>query len=224
MYEEYITVGGNPITKRKERTLYGIEINKWRTFIDKKFDRYITIYEKHQDAKLFLNLNKAALFFPFYWMLYRKMFKVAIIFIVLCLVLQTAILGITSNYQYHKFLEIKETYSEHFDENGRLDINTFDISNLDDIKLYEKINSEISVCLIKIIIVAIITNVIPPIIIGFMGDWLYQKHIIKHINKSAGGTSKFSVFIGWLAYDLLGPLVVTLSGILVYLITNGLFK
>lgn len=59
--------------------LEGIGKLQWKQFIDFKSERYFKRFAKNKGKKFFISLNFAAFFFGIRWMMYRKMYKYAII-------------------------------------------------------------------------------------------------------------------------------------------------
>lgn len=193
MYEEFTTVGGESTTKRNEQLLHNINICKWRNFIDKKFDRYIIAFEKNQNKKIFAHFNIGAFFFPHLWLLYRKMFKIAIIFMVLSFVIISSVCIFTSHRVDKEIDELKVTYNEHFYEDGTLNYNSFSYNEK---RLYYEITATMEMRNFKVFLSSLPITLISSLAVGFFGDCMYRKHILKHISKSNGSTSKTAVILG----------------------------
>ena len=68
--------------EKEEDTINGVPISDISLFVDKNSSRYVDIFAKNKGKKIFLNMNWAAMFFNVYWMFYRKMYKYAIIFLI----------------------------------------------------------------------------------------------------------------------------------------------
>ena len=64
----------------EEELLDGVPLADWHVFIDKNASRYMELFQKHKDKKVFFHMNWAAMFFNVYWMFYRKMYKYALFF------------------------------------------------------------------------------------------------------------------------------------------------
>ena len=64
---------------KEEKMLEGIEIERWKQFINKNPDNYIKVFKKNEGKRFFVDFNIAAYFFSVAWMLYRKMYLEALI-------------------------------------------------------------------------------------------------------------------------------------------------
>lgn len=57
----------------------GIPLEYWESFIDNNVDKYLKTFEKYPDKKWFRSFHFPACFFPFDWMVYRKMYWQAVV-------------------------------------------------------------------------------------------------------------------------------------------------
>jgi len=63
-------------------------------YVGKKFNTYYKrIWENNYDKKLFLSFNLPALFVPFFWLLYRKMYLEWLIFVSISIIINSLSLG-----------------------------------------------------------------------------------------------------------------------------------
>ena len=68
---------------KKDDMLEGIEIEKWKKFIDDKSVDYIEIFRKNENKKFFASFNIWAFLFGSSWVFYRKMYLEGIITVLL---------------------------------------------------------------------------------------------------------------------------------------------
>lgn len=59
--------------------LEGIDYALWNDFIEKNADRYISVFKKSNGKRWFSSFNWCAFLFSIEWLLYRKMYKIAIL-------------------------------------------------------------------------------------------------------------------------------------------------
>lgn len=197
----------------------------WQMFIGKNADRYIEIYKKNHQKKIFPHMNWSAFFFGLSWVLYRRMTKAAIVgFLITSLLL----LSLFSVFLLPYRAEIKdlrediEPYQEYIDS-GRETI-LFDAQGVpyspeivmrggDASRKLAEIESKAQLKCYLIIIPFTCA------FWGFFGDAIYKMHIKEKIRSNNGGTSVAELLGGRILFSviellLLNPLTSLITEIL----------
>lgn len=187
--------------------LEGIGKLQWKQFIDFKSERYFKRFAKNKGKKFFISLNFAAFFFGIRWMMYRKMYKYAIILtLIATLTNATATVALTFSHRE----EIKELNRVIVAAEGDIEIGygsggtyiemtdqQFEASN----KL-AKLSAEIenkSTLLNSVFMFGLL----------LFGDSLYKMHVKKNVNSpSMGGTNIWMGLFGGTLLSLPITLVV----------------
>ena len=182
--------------------LHGIEKIKWLSFLEVGYSRYMNVYEKYENKKFFLHINWAAFFFGIGWMIYRKMYKLAAIFMIVFMLLSFAVMACVAEYYADDIVEnyiAIETYQE-YKYNGGEDslyeasVGIYDAPELAAAKEAEKSNFKIYVITYtSYVITALFLEFV---VLGLFGDFIYRAHVIKNIQKKNGGVLSFWKFIG----------------------------
>ena len=185
-----------------DETLHGHAKADVISFIDNNNGRYYEIFKRNEDRRFFLNMNWAAFFLSVYWLFYRKMYMIGLIFIVV-----SGILGSLTAYAAisafkSEILAIREGYE--------LQTMSCDDIPTDDFVDYSEMmqgTRELDMQMRRLQAKIFFWGVLPMIILGLLfggvADCLYRNHIIRKIgDPGAGGVSKGAVF-GALALMLL---------------------
>lgn len=206
-------------------TLSQSEWVDWQMFIGKNADRYIEVYKKNYNQRIFPHINWSAFCFGLNWVLYRRMTKVAIVgFLITSLV----VLSLFSVFLLPHRAEIKalkediEPYEEYIQSGGEsilydaqgtpyspeIVMQGGDASRkLADIET----KAQIKCYLIVIPLTCVFW--------GLFGDAIYKIHIKEKIRSNNGGTSVAELLGGRILFSiiellLLSPLTSLITEIL----------
>lgn len=192
--------------------LDGMGQSEWEEFIGKNANRYIEVYKKNNGKKIFLHINWSAFFFSLNWVLYRKMYKVAIIgFVITSLI---SILLSTIFFLPH-IDEIKSLnnaiapFHEYLENGGKTILTDSDgVPYSPEIvqkgaqaekKLY-KIENDVKLKTYLLIPISCVFW-------GLFSDAIYKKHIRKNIKNKNGGTSISALIVGRILLVVINLLV-----------------
>ncbi len=186
--------------------LEGRRVSDWHMFIDKNSSRYVDIFSQNEGKKLFWHMNWAALFFGLYWLLYRKMYKFAAIFLAVATLISILIVTVTSvafKSQFYEAYKIIEPYSQYMDtqENGlyvAYSDGTMDINEVFEAK--SRYDKEINSLIYKFAFWVLAPVIVFRVIFGLLADCIYKAHIIKRIDYNEDGVSVLSVIVGGVLY------------------------
>lgn len=204
--------------EKEESRLYGIKVTELHDFIDKNSSRYVDIFLKNEGKKIFLNMNWAAMFFNFYWMFYRKMYKYAFIFLLITLVFYSTLTAVAAGAfspAIRKANEITEPYKEYVYVSGTeayrtvfsVSDGTVDIEEID--AAISEFNRQIDIISIKLYLSMIIPAVIFAVLFGMLADCIYRRHVLKNIGYKEGGTSFWSAVGGVVVYSIYQNIIAT---------------
>jgi len=203
-------------SSQDDAILEGHGLSEWETFIGKKSSRYMAIYKKNEGKTVFLSMNLAALFFGINWMLYRGMYKYAIICRLLALVVLVAtILCVTLPYvdDIHAVQEQLVPYQEYIDNGGERIIYTQDgESYFPDIVVEgDRLSRQLSNIHFTIMWQSMgIYMLVVMLLMAVFGDALYKMHVKKHITEPhKGGGSVASLVCGALLVNLLDSVLIS---------------
>lgn len=169
-------------------------------FIEKNSARYISVFKKNNGKKFFLSFNWAAFFFCVSWLLYRKMYKYAIIaFLIsgLLTVLLSAVFYIPYLDEVSQLNESIVAVDSYLENGGKTILTNIDGSTYSPDVVTKGFEAKRRVSEIETSVASKTLIIIPIycILFGLFGDALYKRYIFKNIKSKDGGASIIS-FIG----------------------------
>ncbi|MBR4016270.1 MAG: DUF2628 domain-containing protein [Oscillospiraceae bacterium] len=191
--------------------MHSSEWEQWEEFIDKNADRYIEIYKENHDKKFFAHINWSAFFFGLNWVLYRRMFKVAVIAFIVVSLLSTflsAVFLLPYRDEMKSLMEDIEPYRAYIEHGGKTLLT--DAQGVPyspkivqrgasaERKLYEIALKAQLKCLLLIPLFCVFW--------GFFGDAIYKMHIKEKIRSKKGGTSIPELLGGRIILNVIGSL------------------
>lgn len=184
----------------------GIGQSEWESFIGKKADRYIDVYKKNEGKKIFLHINWAAFFWGLNWMLYRRMFKFAVIGYIISAVLSiilSTILIIPHIEEMKVLNEDIAPYHAYLESGGKTFLLDSQGVPYSPEVVQQGAQAERELYKIETDVKLKSFFLIPLnwIFFGLFGDALYKMHILKNIKNKEGGTSVPSLLGGRLLFS-----------------------
>lgn len=219
----YCSKCGAPLPKyepKEEELINGIEKSKWCAYIEKNTERYVPVFEKNQNKKHFLFPNIAAMFFGFYWLFYRKMYKEGFIYIA-CNFILSILLSVLLLFSYQgelkeqiKIIDDYNAYVETMEPNKIYDFYdgaAFETSrtgkedNEENSDFYSteysekygkalKAQKKVQEIATAISLWGYFFSLLISAAFGLFADSIYRNHIIRNLNYSDGGVSIPAIF------------------------------
>lgn len=196
----------------EEATLEGIAVSDWHLFIDKNASRYVTVFSKNEGKKIFIHMNWSAMFFSFYWMFYRKMYKYAFLFLLISMAFSIGLATLAATVvkpDFRELVEIAEPYSQYFDDKTSLYNDYFD--GLVDFTELQHAADEYSrmksLIIAKYSFIVTVPTLIFGVLFGLLADCLYRHYILKNVQYKNGGTSGWALVGGMIVYVLSNNLI-----------------
>ncbi len=202
----------------------GIGQTEWEEYIDKNAKRYVDVYKKNNGKKWFLHINWAAMVFGLNWVLYRKMYKVAVIgFIVTSLItVALSVLFLLPHTEEMKILNQDiAPYKEYIEGGGQTIMHDADGAPYSPEIVQKGAMAENKLAKIeaKAKLKSFIIVPFTCLFWGLFGDAIYKKHVIKNIKNKNGGASIGAVICGRMLLSLVEWLIMgTLVSFVVLLI------
>ena len=204
----------------------GMGQSEWENFIDKNSNRYIDVYKKNNGKKIFLHINWSAFFFGLNWVLYRKMYKVAIIGFVITslisLLLYTVFL-LPYKEEIKVLNEDMAAYNAYLENGGKTILydSQGEPYSPEIVETGFKAGRE----LFEIEAQATLnTSIIIPLTCvfwGLFGDAIYKMYILKNIKNKKGGASVAELIAGRILLSIIELLLVNpLTSIILVLLTK----
>lgn len=198
--------------EQEDFIIEGIGQAEWERFIDKNSARYVAVFKKNNGKNFFLNINWSAFFFGINWMLYRKMYKFAIVSFFASALL-TLILTVLFYIPYIDEIATLNNdiiaMDEHLENGGEKHfVDSDGITHYPEVvkKAFEAERRmdeiELGVTLKSLLSVPICC-----LIFGFLGDALYKRYVLRNIKSKEGGTSISSVICGRVLINIIETLV-----------------
>ena len=196
----------------QEALLYGIKKSDWYLFIDKNSSRYVDIFAKNEGKKIFFNMNWAAMFFNVYWMFYRKMYKYAVIFLVVSLLYSIGVIAIAVSAVKPAMLEAEKIiapYAEYLSNSNGHNMAFTDstVDMTEALNAATKYDHEIDKIIGKMSFWVITPSIVFGTLFGLLADCIYRSYVLRNINRTRGGTSGWSLAGGVLVYMLVNNFI-----------------
>lgn len=197
----------------------GIDNTELRSFIGNNADYYTEKFAK-KNSKWFVQLNFAALFFGPTWFFYRKMSKIAIVYVAILILsssLLTLLLPIVFKEDVEQYHAANEAYNEYIDSGGEIFLDMEDHDYVVGIihPTYERISDELEAAEKRISFIEFLINapvLLINILIRFFANSIYKYHITLNIHSNNGGVSMKNAIIGYI--------LMYITMMIVYLLLN----
>lgn len=200
----------------------GIDNHTLKEYVGKNSDYYLSKFAKAKDKKVFIQFNPCALLFGPAWFFYRKMTKIALLYLATVITLScllTAIVPIVFAKDVEDFRAAEAELHRYEKEGG--DIFAYNESGaiIGSNEAYKALKNDVKDAHNKIKLINLLINA-PAFILNigfrFFANAVYKYHVTKHIDDNDGGTtSKFKAF---LLANLLPHIITGVIGALLLLI------
>ena len=184
--------------------LDGYGLSEWQRFIGKNAGRYIDVYKKHEGKKFFLHINWAAFFLGMNWMLYRKMYKVALFACIIMSLLSVLVSGIVMlprAAELEQLRDERDAYHRHLDAHDT-------ISFADEVVIRGRAaEKELAQVELQNSLIEIGVTMACCVFWGLSADAIYKAHVKKNILTKDGGTSVGAIFGGRLVISIIMDLL-----------------
>lgn len=218
----------------KANILNGMPLEDWHTFIGKNSSDYIDVFKKNETKHLFFSFNVFAFIFGPYWMVYRKMYKYALIYYVLTIVFTLCFLIAGLAINSPKIIEAVnkfEPYTEYMTFSGK---KTSEFPQNEELQKeineaydeYEDVINDIS---LKSALFSRLGNIIVVSVAPFLANCLYREHILNHTvrrkgyvaNSGSGGVSIGSALALYIfGESVLSAIISLVSTIALFILTG----
>ncbi len=176
----------------------GVEDKKLREFIGQKYEYYFKKFKKIPDDKFRIQFNGAALFFGPVWFIYRKMYKIAALYVAIVM-LTSLVFGTGLPFIFKGTLTEFAAITQEMDEYQKSGKATYyeDPNTGESVihPLYEPIKEKFDTYYTKFVIILLFST-FPPILLEFairlFANSIYKRHVLANYEYGEGGTS-----IGW---------------------------
>ncbi len=214
-----------PVTSMvpEDTIIDGLDNIEAHQFIDKNAGYYLGKFEKSNGKKWFVQLNWAAFIFGPTWFFYRKMYKIAVIYLAVAFAV-SMLFSVTmpvvfknavkeyavAQEEYEKYSTANEYFKYKFDENGT--------TNYEYTPLWQRINDDLNEAKGKINLMYFFIYA-PPIIFEtvfrLFGNAFYKQYVTENVGKKAGGTSWAAALIYYFGGDIATSVISLLISIFI---------
>ncbi len=189
----------------------GIDNTELKKFLGKNSEYYLEKFAKAKNKNVFLQLNFSALLFGPNWFFYRKMKKLAIMYVAILFMLSLMLsvaLPIIFEADIDTYYDAKKAYNDYDGEVLIFKEGTTTILGRDPI--YQEVHDNLDNAQRKIILIDFLIGA-PVFVVNIMfrllGNFFYKKHIISNINTTEGGTSGKAAFWGIIATNVVAFII-----------------
>lgn len=209
-WNAYCSVCGAELVQQppdEAELLEGIPLSDWHVFIDKNASRYMALFVKHKEKKVFFHMNWAAMFFNVYWMFYRRMYKYALLFLAVSLVFSLAVTAgavLAFKPEFEAAQSIIEPYEPYLSGNNYA-INDEVMRSVQ--KAVSEYNVAVNLVTGRLTFVVAVAILLFHALFGLLADCLYRAYVRAHIRYTDGGTSRWSLAGGVALYLVFSRLI-----------------
>ncbi len=193
-----------------EQIIDGIENSELKNCIGKNSDYYIKKFAKNK-GKYFIQLNFAALLFGPTWFFYRKMYKFAIVYATILILLSsllTLVLPTVFKSDVEGYYVAKETYSNYINTGGEVLLYKeapYSTVVIGTHPTYQKIRDNLDAVQNKIRLIEFLITA-PVFVINILfrlfANSIYKNHITLNIHSNNNGVSMKSAISGFVMVNL----------------------
>lgn len=189
----------------EKQIIDGIDNTELRSFIGKNADYYTEKFAKKK-SKWFVQLNFAALFFGPTWFFYRKMNKIAVVYVAVLILfssLLTLVVPTVFKEDVERYHAAYEVYIDYINSDGEIFLDMEDHDYVVGIlhPTYERISDELEAAEKRISFIEFLINVpvlVINILIRFFANSIYKYHITLNIHSNYRGVSMKNAIIGYI--------------------------
>lgn len=201
-----------------DQIIDGIENSELKNYIGKNSDYYIKKFAKKK-SKWFIQLNFAALLFGLAWFFYRKMYKFAIVYAAILILLSsllTLVLPTVFKADVERYYGAKETYSDYINSGGEVYLYEeppYSTVVIGKHPTFQKIRDNLNDAQNKIRLIEFLITVpvfIINILFGLFANSIYKNHITLNICSNNNGVSIKSAIGGLILVNFVMFIVSTL--------------
>ena len=191
------------------------KVTLWSTFLNKNCDRYLEIFRKNENNKLFLHTNWAAFLAPDYWLHYRRMHILgAVVSILKWLILFAVLILFYHNASY--FFEAFVTGSHNEFVEGAEKIQSAAIEGfnmyLSPQDIEQRVQMLAGICSVTLYLAI-------RFIFSLFADCIYRGFVRRNILKYEVGTSKTGAIAAYFASELVLDIAVVITLIILVLMS-----
>lgn len=200
--ESFAKFNNDSVIEADEFVADGVTFKAAKEYMQVKTERFLDVFKKNKDKKLFISLNLPALFISSYWMLYRKMYKHFALFLLLDFAVALVVALIVYLCTFSIRNEIAELSVIVAEALGTSDYSTSDIYSIMGSHGYEVMTLFQLQRQIKIIfnVCYWISCFVVRLGVGLFADCLYRQQVVNGVLKrKKGGVSWFSA-LAYLAF------------------------
>ena len=181
-------------------------------FIDKNSSRYVDIFAKNEGKKIFFHMNWSAMFFNVYWMFYRKMYKYAVIFLIISMLYSIGVTAISATAIKPAMLEAEKIiapYAQYLNNTNDYNMAFTDgsVDMTEALNAATKYDRKIDAIIGKMTFWVIIASIVFSTLFGLLADCIYRSHVLHNINRTRGGTSGWSLAGGVAVYLIVSKII-----------------
>lgn len=196
----------------QEALLYDIKKSDLHLFIDKNSSRYVDIFAKNEGKKIFFHMNWSAMFFNVYWMFYRKMYKYAVIFLIISMLYSIGVTAISATAIKPAMLEAEKIiapYAQYLNNTNDYNMAFTDgsVDMTEALNAVTKYDRKIDAIIGKMTFWVIIASIVFSTLFGLLADCIYRSHVLHNINRTRGGTSGWSLAGGVAVYLIVSKII-----------------
>ncbi len=198
-----------------EPAIEGVSTEDFKAFVDYHWKYYDKKFKKTKNKKWFFQPNFAALFFGPNWAFYRTMYAYGIILWVLPMVLSFILMiavPTACRTQVQEFYDAREAYSEYLNNGGEkydryyVDGHMHSTPN----PVYKELEAELDRTQKSLRNAQFIMRfpvLVAHVLLRLPANSMYKQHVKNNAGGGRRGTSKMSIFIGILVFEVVGLLV-----------------
>lgn len=189
------------------------KVTLWSTFLNKNSDRYLSIFRKNENNRLFLHTNWAAFVFPDYWLHYRRMHVLGAVVSLLKWLLLFALLFFFYKNAFEFFEPMVTKSHNEFFQNMQ-EIPSYAIEGIDTVLTVQDIEQRVmllaNVCFVGIYVVI-------RFVFSLFADCIYRSFVRRKIEAYEVGTSRTGVIVACFISDTVFDIALIITLIVVLL-------
>lgn len=213
-WDAYCSVCGAKLVQQppdEAELLEGIPLSDWHVFIDKNASRYMALFVKHKEKKVFFHMNWAAMFFNVYWMFYRRMYKYALLFLAVSLVFSLAVTAgavLAFKPEFEVAQSIIAPYEPYLGDYDWSYATHGSFELMAEVReTVGEYNAAVNLVTGKLTFFVVVATLLFHTLFGLLADCLYRAYVRAHIRYTNGGTSGWSLAGGVALYLVFSRLI-----------------
>lgn len=175
-----------------DETLNGIPVSDYHEMIEINAARYLGIFRKNENKRVFLHTNWSAFFFSIYWFFYRKMYLYGVLSLLVSVLISIAAILLSVLVFRGEILELRAIQSQY--ESMDISVSDYSADDLGEVIEYQtEVAPKLDALTGKMLVLVCVVYIVMYFVCSLFADCLYRRYLLTKGRETGGGVSGISI-------------------------------